>query len=306
MALMLPPNPSKPSILTLPPFINTPKSRLQSLYSDISRQKHSNPTLYHAAVEWWRRVLEGIVSSGLQERVGNREPSVLVLAANRGLIDALRVEGVGKPLGLIAVVVSFRRIIITRELIGHRTSKNELRQTKAFFSLSEFLTSRDSVYDSEWLPTRLAAYVVGKPLWWLLEQLGIVSEDGRSTNDTRSVTWSDEYVVLSLVETAADAVMSRQRSNFRGPGDALYTIEGFRNEFVLALNWAELSQQDLDVLLKFLERDRRVIVFDHEVYSSQCLITIQADTRYSERRSNLLSQRMVRRLGRSTQLMSEY
>ena len=179
MALMSPPessNPSKPpSILTLPPFINTPKSRLQSLYSDISRQKHSNPTLYHAAVEWWRRVLEGIVSSGMQERVGNREPSVLVLAANRGLIDALRVEGVGKPLGLIAVVVSFRRTIITRELTGHRTSKNELRQTKAFFSLSEFLTSRDSVYDSEWLPTRLAAYVVGKPLWWLLEQLGIVN-----------------------------------------------------------------------------------------------------------------------------------
>ena len=124
------------------------------------------------------------------------------------------------------------------------------------------------MYDSEWLPTRIAAYVVGKPLWWLLEQLGIVNEDGRSTSDTRSVTWSDEYVVLSLVETAADAVISRQRSNFRGPGDALYTIEGFRNEFALVLNSAELSKQDLDVLLKFLERDRRVLVFGHEVYSS--------------------------------------
>ena len=96
----------------------------------------------------------------------------------------------------------------------------------------------------------------------------VFHEDGRSTNDTRSVTWSDEYVVLSLVETAADAVISRQRSNFRGPGDALYTIEGFRNEFALVLNSAELSKQDLDVLLKFLERDRRVLVFGHEVYSS--------------------------------------
>jgi charged multivesicular body protein 7 len=98
--------PSKPSILALPPYATTPTSRLQSLYSDISRQKHSNPTLYHATVEWWHRVLEEIVSSGMQEHSGNRNGSKLILTANRGLVDQVRVDGVGKPLGLVAVVVS--------------------------------------------------------------------------------------------------------------------------------------------------------------------------------------------------------
>jgi|ERR1700722_16027050 len=97
---------TKPSILALSPYATTPTSRLPSLYSDISRQKQSNPTLYHATVDWWRRVLEEIVSSGMQEHSGHHSGSKLVLTANRGLVDMVRIEGVGKPLGLLAVVVS--------------------------------------------------------------------------------------------------------------------------------------------------------------------------------------------------------
>ena len=109
-------------------------------------------------------------------------------------------------------------------------------------------------------------YVVGKPLWWALEQLGIVGEDDWSTSATGATAWSEEYVVLTLVEKAADAILLKQRNNLRGPGDALYSMEGFRKEFAQVLGEEkELSAQDLRVLLTFLERDRKALVVDANV-----------------------------------------
>jgi charged multivesicular body protein 7 len=103
---MATPTPPPGDIRSLSSYANTPPNRLQSLYSDISRQKHSNPAFYGASVEWWRRVLEEVVSSGMQGRLCPSDGSKLVLMANRSLLDMFRVEGVGKPLGLAAVVVS--------------------------------------------------------------------------------------------------------------------------------------------------------------------------------------------------------
>jgi hypothetical protein len=107
-----------PSLLALPPFSTTSRTRLQALYSDISRQRHSSPESYHANVEWWRRAIENLVGSGTQgfgggkgkEKEGERTANKLVLRAGRELVDSLKVEGVGKPLGLGAVVVSRDKI----------------------------------------------------------------------------------------------------------------------------------------------------------------------------------------------------
>lgn len=91
------------SLLALPPYATTSPSRLQALYSDFSRQKHSNPTSYHANVEWWRKALQLFVSSGLQRESGSR----FVLEAGRSLIEQFRLDRVGKPLAFGAVVVRF-------------------------------------------------------------------------------------------------------------------------------------------------------------------------------------------------------
>src|SRR5258706_15396132 len=103
-------------VTTLPPFSTTSIARLQALYSDFSRQKQSNATSYHANVEWWRKALETLVSSGKQDYQTHlqfdedAENSVarndrLVLHAGKELIERLKVPKVGKPLALGAVLV---------------------------------------------------------------------------------------------------------------------------------------------------------------------------------------------------------
>jgi charged multivesicular body protein 7 len=86
-------------ISTLPEY-KTSSQRLQSLYSDLARQRLSNPAGYTANVEWWRRTLSEVTARGLQSA------GVVVLRADSLLVDAFRWEKVGRPLGVGYALVS--------------------------------------------------------------------------------------------------------------------------------------------------------------------------------------------------------
>jgi charged multivesicular body protein 7 len=92
-------------------FQNTSKARLQALYSDFARQKQSNPSAFHANVEWWRKTLEGLVDSGLLHGTVGDSGSRLVLRANRSLLERVKLEKIGKPLALGTVVVSYSNLL---------------------------------------------------------------------------------------------------------------------------------------------------------------------------------------------------
>jgi len=83
--------------------------RLQALYSDFSRQKHSNPASYHSNVEWWQKALETIVGSGIQRthHENGSKNDRIVLHAGQELIERVKIPKVGKPLALGPVLVRF-------------------------------------------------------------------------------------------------------------------------------------------------------------------------------------------------------
>lgn len=87
---------------SLPAYNTSSVSRLKSLYSDVSRQKHSNPAAYRSTVHWWREVLQ---TAALKHWLP-QSSDTLVLHALRTLADSFRYEGAGKPLCLATVIVS--------------------------------------------------------------------------------------------------------------------------------------------------------------------------------------------------------
>lgn len=89
-------------LAALPEYRTT--QRIQSLYSDLARQKLSNPTGYTANLEWWRSVLQSVVERGLQPS-GQPNPDHLVLHVDQSLSDAFMWDKVGRPLGLSVVIV---------------------------------------------------------------------------------------------------------------------------------------------------------------------------------------------------------
>ncbi len=96
----------------LPTYASVTTSRLKSLYSDFTYQKHSNPTSYASNVEWWRHTLEaaqlqGWLSESRNPTNSGASPDRLVLHAyGVALADKFRAEGVGKPLSIPTVIVS--------------------------------------------------------------------------------------------------------------------------------------------------------------------------------------------------------
>ncbi|KAF6763991.1 hypothetical protein DFP72DRAFT_956150 [Ephemerocybe angulata] len=244
--------------MELDTFSSTSTTRLQALYSDFSRQKTSNPASYQANVEWWRKALETIVSSGFQDEHGSvygkkqgSGKSRLVLHANATLLDQVKIPRVGKPLALGAVL-------------------SELHASHSFYPLAEFTSLKSSIYSTHSLPIRIASYVVGKPLWWALEQMGIVGEEGilgSSTRDHKGTAWHGDYVIIALAAKAAETIQEMQRDIVAGPADSLYSFESFRKTFGVSLDTsgAPLSELDAKVLLKFMERDRGVLVYDNDV-----------------------------------------
>ncbi|KAI0273300.1 Snf7-domain-containing protein [Gloeopeniophorella convolvens] len=226
----------------LPTYTGVSKSRLQSLYSDISRQKHSNPTTYNSNIAWWRSTLEDIVSHGWQLNV----PDALVLHAEHSLQDCLRYEGVGKPLCLGTVIT---------ELITSRSA----------IPLQQFMNASQSIYDPGWLPYRIAAFVIGKPLWWSLQQLNLVGTDDESDSE-RWKRVKGDYVLVGIVERAAEALLAVQRSRDLGLAERLYSFDSFRATFASAvLPGATLSDRDIRTLIRYLERDKRVVTTEKEV-----------------------------------------
>lgn len=249
----------------LPSYNGLSNSRIQSLYSDISRQKHSNPTTYNANIVWWHSTLEAIVSRGWLPNTSDR----LILHAEQSLLETLRYERVGKPLCLGTVIVG-RFSCPTR--MSSRPSfllaKTELVNSRDAVPLQQFLTMLQSVNDPGWLPYRVAAFVVGKPLRWVLHQLNLNSAEDESDTE-RWNRMKGDYVLVGLVGRAADAVLALQRARSVSLADTLYSFDSFRATFAAsALPGATLSDKDLFVLVKFLERDRRAVITEKEVRCS--------------------------------------
>ncbi|KAI9508318.1 Snf7-domain-containing protein [Russula earlei] len=233
---------SSSPLSSLPSFSGLSDLRIQSLYSDIAMQKHSKPTTYHSNVAWWRSTLEAIVSCGWLSNTPDR----LILHADRSVLEALRYEGIGKP-GCLGTVVT------------------ELIDSRAAVHLQQFLSMSHPVHDPGWLPYRVLAFVVGSPLRWALHQLNLNGSDDSSDTERWSHIKGD-YVLVGVVERAADAVLASQRTRGVSLADRLYTFDSFRATFAAsALPGVTLSDKDLCVLIKFIERDRRAVVTEKEV-----------------------------------------
>ena len=119
------------------------------------------------------------------------------------------------------------------------------------------MTTTQSIYDPQWLSYRIANYVVGKPLWWALQQTGGVGAGEVIENDIqRRKRVKSDYVFCGLVESAAQGILTHQRTKETGVfTDKLYSIKSFRKEF----SGAALS----DVVLSDL--DMKAVVIDGKV-----------------------------------------
>ncbi|KAK4099312.1 hypothetical protein N658DRAFT_498458 [Parathielavia hyrcaniae] len=208
------------------------KARLPALYSDFQTQRTLNPDGYQANISAWRKALVHITRSGLAPAGRAAAPNLFVLHSDEQLLRALESKQYGRPLALGAVI---REALAAKDLIP----------------LREFLDAKESIYRRPWSVWNLAA--------WTLKQLGvadILKQDSLPPG---------QFVVVANVEDASkkfsdlNPPSASAQSRFERTFSKAHFHRTFNDQLV---DGKHLSETDLEVLLRFLSRDKFAILYD--------------------------------------------
>ncbi|KAK3996185.1 vacuolar-sorting protein SNF7 [Cladorrhinum sp. PSN332] len=205
------------------------KARLPALYSDFTPQKSLNPDGYTANLSAWRRGLSVVVKSGLAPSLKSKSSSVFVLNCDeQALSRAFESKQYGRPLALGEVM-------------------KEMYKAGDLIPLSQFLEGKESIY------AKRGWSVWGLGGWVLTKVVGDWTRVG------------GEYVVLENVEgvgkrfAEGDAVKELGETRFERVFSKAHFGKVFNSE---SSEGKGLSERDMELLLKFLSRDKGVLVYD--------------------------------------------
>lgn len=206
--------------------------RLPALYSDFRPQKTLNPDGYQANISAWRKALSVITSSGLAPTTKGSKPNTLVLTVDDRLLRALESKSYGRPLALGAVLA-------------------EALRERDLMRLKEFLASKESIYRKPGVLEGLSPWALGG---WVLGKIGLTGGGGDKLP-------TGDFVVLANLE-AAGKKFGEKTSDLETRFERTFSRSHFSKEFADQLCPRPMSETDMDVLLKFLSRDRDVLLYD--------------------------------------------
>ncbi|KAJ8122410.1 hypothetical protein ONZ43_g1386 [Nemania bipapillata] len=206
------------------------KARLPSLYSDFRSQQTLNPDGFVANVSAWKH---GLSNAALAGHAPSKSPARnhLTLELDGALLRALENKQFGRPLALGTVL---QEALASGEMIP----------------LPQFLRATQSIYQKSWgsLPFAVAG--------WALKQIGLTGGPGDSMPRDQVV------VVIQNLEAIAKAFVD-VTADRTAPFERIFSRTHFRRTFEASLLQGQrLSDQDFDVLVKFLSRDKDILAVD--------------------------------------------
>lgn len=205
--------------------------RLASLYADFRQQLEINPDGYHANIAAWTKALTDAARAGVIPTQGTTHDLLNIRTAD-DLARALQHPQYGMPTCLPAVF-------------------HEAVQKKEMILLRDFLNSKTSIYRTSWIPTPWSA------LQWSLRTVGVLGK--AAPPDKLAVK---NYVVLKNVEVAGDEILKKMKEH-TSTADRVLSRRDFLDRFSHTLNpAAPLTNNDLNIILVFLARDKQAIAYD--------------------------------------------
>lgn len=183
-------------------------------------------------------------------------PNHVILSADESLLRALESKQYGRPLALGAVI-------------------REAAQQRDLIPLQDFLKSQQSIYYRSWssIPWNVAS--------WGFKQLGLTGAFTFGSNDRLP---GGQFVVIANLEAASHAVVENTApltSRFERTFSKVQFQTEFRDSM---LKGQQLSEMDMEVLLKFMSRDQGVLLYDGKTIkikapgSSETAITAEDET----------------------------
>ncbi|KAH7355231.1 Snf7-domain-containing protein [Rhexocercosporidium sp. MPI-PUGE-AT-0058] len=210
------------------------KTRLEDLYSDFGKSRSINPDGYHANITAWLQALSHATLAGHMPS-SSASPDLLSITISNDLVLALETREWGRPSALGTVV-------------------REGTKARLWIDVREFEEAKESVYKQSWtIPVPSVGDVVG----WGLRQLGFGGGEEKLVRG--------KVVVMENLEAAGKEVVKRTEG-VRGRVDRIFSREAFREAHGdVAGKGKVLTEADMELLLKFLARDKGVLSYDGEI-----------------------------------------
>ncbi|KAG4418664.1 hypothetical protein IFR04_008200 [Cadophora malorum] len=207
------------------------KTRLEDLYSDFGKSRSINPDGYHANITAWLQALSHATLAGHIPST-SASPDLLSITISNDLVHALETREWGRPSALGTVV---REGLTARQWIDVR----------------EFEEARESIYKKGW---SIPVPSVGDVLGWGLRQLGFGGGEEKLVKG--------RAVVMENLEGVGKEVTKRTEG-IRGRVERIFSREAFGEAYGNVVGKDHmLSAVDMELLLKFLERDKGVLSYD--------------------------------------------
>jgi charged multivesicular body protein 7 len=216
------------------------RTRLPSLYSDLSVQRTTNPEGYAANVTAWTSALTRASLAGqlpLQQR--------LILQTSDDLLNALASPQYGRPSGLGCVL-------------------DDTVRSGKMVDLHDFLASEKSIYSKSWIPSPWSI------LHWSLRKVGLVWASG-SYDVNGHLRHGSSLVLVSALEEVYNRYASTLQKDHSTTSltDRIMSREQFVTEvgelmqgLGTGTTTTTIAEQDVKVLLRYLSRDKQALSYD--------------------------------------------
>ena len=124
--------------------------------------------------------------------------------------------------------------------------------------VKEFLAIDHSIYSKSWVPSPWTV------LQWGLRQIGLAGAGSyEGTAGSRKLK-TTAFVLVEGLEKVASQVLAAREKRGNNLTDRLMSREEFGQE-VAALRSATVSEEDIRILLRFLERDKQALSHNDKV-----------------------------------------
>ncbi|OTA63235.1 hypothetical protein K449DRAFT_394525 [Hypoxylon sp. EC38] len=248
---------------------NFRRARLPALYSDFRSQRTLNPDGFVANVAAWKRGLSSAALAGYAPSKSTTRNHLILDLDGDSLLRSLETKQFGRPLALGTVL---QDAIASGEMMP----------------LQQFLKAKGSIYYRSWgsLPWTVVS--------WGLRQVGIGGPGDSLPKGQFVVLHNLEVVSKAFAEATADRTSPFERT-FSKPHFQRTFAEGL-------LDKQRLSEIDLEVLVKFLSRDKNVLATDGNTIKIQ---SSSEDTAITEEDSAIASlKELMEDLMRQTEVLS--
>jgi charged multivesicular body protein 7 len=134
--------------------------------------------------------------------------------------------------------------------------------------VKEFLATERSIYSKSWVPSPWTV------LQWGLRQIGLAGTGNYEGSSGARKLKTSSFVLVEALEEVAVQVLAVREKGAQSLTDRIVSREEF-SQNLATMRGARVSEEDVRILLRYLERDKQALSYNDKVCNTVHLVSAE-------------------------------